>query len=207
MLAIACFSRYDRRLVPTTEGPVWQGSLDVSRDQRNSGSAADVSDFVDAIRSHDRDLRCLCYHLLGGAGEVDDVMQDTYLKAFVSLSRFRRKASFATWLYRIAYRTCVDRQRNSQRSSALNERLSLVAPVVADETELWAKSDGPLRAALMGLGIEQRAAVFLVDVVGFTYAEAADALHLPVGTVASRVARARAVLREALTQSASEEMS
>ena len=154
--------------------------------------------FAEVVRRHDRQLRGLVHRLLADECAVDDAMQETYLRAFRALPRFRGDASLATWLYRIASNACMDHHRR---------RRFVHVPPPDDEPEpVWPGEDpgdvvvarDVVAQALGKLTSDQRAVALLVDRDGLDYAEAATVLRLPPGTVASRLSRARAALRGSL---------
>src|SRR5262245_12644859 len=128
---------------------------------------------------------------------MDDVLQDAYVKAYRSLPRFRRGSTLETWLYRIVYNACLDelRRRRADRTQALE--LVPEPAAAADPAEASGQS-GALADALAALAPEQRAAVLLVDAGGVDYRTAAEILGVEVGTLASRLGRARASLRRTL---------
>lgn len=165
-----------------------------ARARRGDGAA-----FAALVRAHDDRLRGLAYHLLGDRGAMDDVMQEAYLNAFTALPRFRGRSSIATWLYRVTYNACVDELRRSGRRPA-GEPLDAVAepPAPGPGPDQLVADRVDLRAALLELPPGERAAVWLVDAVGCDYATVAGVLDVPEGTVASRLSRARAALRDAL---------
>ena len=152
-----------------------------------------VRNFDDVVREHDRALRSLAFRLLGDADLMDDALQDAYTKAFRAYGGFRGDSDVRTWLYRIVHNACTDVRRSAgrHRHGALDER-----PLPAVEDDLEALSPfGDLADALAALPEDQRAVVLLVDADGFDYTAAAEILGVPVGTVASRLSRARAALR------------
>lgn len=150
------------------------------------------------IRPYDRQLRALAYRLLDDRAAMDDALQDAYVKAFLSLRDFAGTAAFGTWLYRIVYNTCLDELRRRGREPMLadDDRLERVEDVRDDFGEVETATD--LGRALAVLPPELRAAVLLIDADGLSYDEASSVLGVPIGTVASRVNRARARLRPAL---------
>lgn len=154
--------------------------------------------FIAMVRHYDRPLRGLVYRLMGNREQMDDVLQEVYLRAFRALPGFRGEAASGTWLYRIAYNVCIDELRRIQRrpSVPLDDYYEEPDPAL-DPSEL-ATLRGDLAGALADLPVEQRAAVLLVDAHGFDYGRAGDILGVPAGTVGSRVSRARAALRLAL---------
>ncbi len=158
--------------------------------------------FAALVLVHDAGLRALAYRLLGDRERMDDVLQETYLRAFRALPRFRGAAALGTWLYRIAYNACLDELARVRAAPSLtleqeHERLD-GRPDPADTVSGRAE----LAEALARLAPIDRAAVLLVDAQGFDYASAAEVLGVPVGTVASRLSRARRALRRALGERA-----
>jgi len=160
----------------------------------------DRSPLGELLREHDPMMRALAYRLVG-PGNVDDVLQDAYLRAVRSYATFRGDSAFRTWLYRIVHNTCVDRIRHDQRqpSIAMAEEQT-INDFTADHHRFGSDpaSDLEVEQALSELGEDQRVAVILVGVVGLSYDEAAEVLDVPRGTVATRVHRGRTELKRAL---------
>jgi RNA polymerase sigma-70 factor (ECF subfamily) len=124
---------------------------------------------------------------------ADDLTQDTYLRAFRALPSFEGRSSARTWLFGIARRTCADHIRAAVRVRRLLTRVATVEPrPEAEPVDLSAS----LAAAqlLSRLGPDQREAFVLTQVLGLSYDEAAQSLQVPIGTIRSRVARARSEL-------------
>jgi RNA polymerase sigma-70 factor, ECF subfamily len=149
------------------------------------GDAAAAAEFVRATQA---DVWRLCAHL-GSPSTADDLTQETYARAFGSLHRFLGRSSARTWLLSIGRRVCAD----AVRSAVRDRRAVASARTVEDPAGSVA-----MRALVAGLEPERREAFVLTQVVGLSYAEAADVCSCPVGTIRSRVARARAELVEAL---------
>ena len=150
------------------------------------GDAAAAAAFVRATQA---DVWRLCAHL-GSPQTADDLTQDTYARAFASLHRFLGRSSARTWLLSIARRACADVVRTAQRE----RRLELPRPHVAADPAGFVA----MRTLIAGLDPDRREAFVLTQVVGLSYAEAAEVCSCPVGTIRSRVARARADLVDAL---------
>lgn len=134
---------------------------------------------------------------LGGRDHADDLTQETFLRALRSLPRYRADASARTWLLTIARNTCADHVRRSVRRGRLVARLTQAAatdPVVHEGPALAHDLD----SAVGSLEPDRRAAFVLTQVLGLGYAEAADVCGCPVGTIRSRVARAREDLVRAM---------
>lgn len=136
------------------------------------------------VRATQTDVWRLCVHL-GSRGTADDLTQETFARVFASLHRFAGRASARTWVLAIARRTCADAVRAAVRERAIQHTVA----VEPDHAESVA-----LHAMLATLDDDRREAFVLTQLVGLSYAEAADVVSCPVGTIRSRVARARADL-------------
>jgi RNA polymerase sigma-70 factor (ECF subfamily) len=165
----------------------------VKRARRGSDEA-----FAAIVHHYDAGLRALAFRLLGDRDRMDDVLQEAYLRAYRALPRFRGRSKLGTWLYRIVYNACLDELRRTRAAMTApfedSEAWPETRPGVSERVE--AASD--LAAALAQLDPRDRAAVLLVDAFGFDYREAGRVLDVPEGTVASRLNRARGVLRRTL---------
>lgn len=150
------------------------------------GDAAAAADFVRATQA---DVWRLCAHL-GDRQHADDLTQDTYARAFASLHRFLGRSSARTWLLSIARRVCADHVRGAQRRRRLPEPAERFGTDPAESVAV--------RAVISSLEPQRREAFVLTQLLGLSYAEAADVCDCPVGTVRSRVARARDDLVAAL---------
>jgi RNA polymerase sigma-70 factor, ECF subfamily len=148
------------------------------------------------VRATQADVWRLCANLGSRAG-AEDLTQETYARAFGSLHRFAGRASVRTWLLSIARRVCADAVRSAVRSRAVE--VVVAAPdELADARRAADPADTvTLDAMLAALDDDRREAFVLTQLVGLSYAEAADVCSCPVGTIRSRVARARAELVEA----------
>ena len=152
------------------------------------------------IRATQPDVWRFCASLVD-ADAADDLTQETYLRAFRALPSFAARSSARTWLLGIARRTCADHLRSVIRRRRLDEVL---------RTRFASGSVTPDPAATSGaadllarLSTERRSAFVLTQLVGLSYQEAATVEGVPVGTIRSRVARAREDLVAALTSAAS----
>jgi len=153
----------------------------------------DADAFVELVERHDVSHRRLAFRLLSDSGRMDDVLQEAYTRAFRALPRFRGDSSLETWLYRIVYNACIDDLRRRREHETLEEwDEHIVAAPTAPEERL------DLAAALASLPPELRAVVLLIDAEGLSYAEAAEVLGAPAGTIASRLNRARSHLQALL---------
>lgn len=153
----------------------------------------DRTALVAAVRRAQPEVWRFLAHL-DGSGEADDLTQETFVRAFRSLPGYRGEAGGRTWLLGIAHRTWVDAIRRRTRQRRLRDRLGSRADTHAPDLT-GAVEVGDL---LGRLDPDRRAAFVLTQVVGMSYEEAAVALGVPIGTIRSRVARARRDLVEGL---------
>jgi RNA polymerase sigma-70 factor (ECF subfamily) len=136
------------------------------------------------------DVWRLAAHLVDRSS-ADDVTQEAYERALGALHRFRGDASARTWLLSIARRTCVDAIRRRTRMRVREDRLRALA---VDGAVGLADQPVELHDLLAGLDPDRRAAFVLTQLLGYGYADAAEVCGCPVGTIRSRVARARGEL-------------
>ncbi|MFM7403896.1 MAG: sigma-70 family RNA polymerase sigma factor [Erythrobacter sp.] len=172
----------------------------MSEDQQlgNGRSAADKSNFKRSLTEVVPHLRAFARGLCGRPDLADDLVQETLLKAWAAQDRFEPGTSMRAWTFvilRNAYLTDMRRNRfRGEYDEGVAERI-LTAP--AGQEEPIHLSD--LHRALLTLPAERREALLLVGAGGFSYEEAADICGCAVGTIKSRVGRARAALSEMLT--------
>lgn len=173
--------------------------------------SGDVLGFEQIVRYYGAMVFSLAARLVGPA-DAEDVVQETFLRAYHGLGKFRGESSLKTWLYAIAL------NRARARMGALGRLRAMFVPGRSHEDDPFASLDDAadpaaspeenavlkerrvrLRAAIRALPEEFRAAVLLRDLEGLSYEEVAEVLGVPIGTVRSRLARGRALLKEKLS--------
>jgi RNA polymerase sigma-70 factor, ECF subfamily len=160
----------------------------------------DRTALLHAVRASQADVWRLARHLVG-PDEADDVTQDTFVRAWRALPAFRGDSSARTWLLSIARRACADAVRRAVRRRRLAERAERHVVGRAAAAGGDPSAEQAVAALVDELPRDQRVAFVLTQVVGCSYAEAAEACGVPVGTIRSRVARAREQLVESLRAS------
>jgi len=163
-----------------------------------AASRGDARAFETILRHYDRRLRVIAYRVLGDRQLMDDALQEVAIKALRGLPSYRGDAPLGAWLCRIATTTCLDHMRRMRPEDPtapddLPEPAAM-GPDPADGLDARER----IAAALATLPVDQRLGVLLIDQLGYDYRTAAEALGVPLGTVASRVASARARLRAVL---------
>ncbi|MBI4476337.1 MAG: sigma-70 family RNA polymerase sigma factor [Acidobacteria bacterium] len=145
--------------------------------------------------------------LAGNRADAEDLVQDTYLKAFRFAERFEPGTNLKAWLFTILHNTHLNARRQVRRNpievdSAAVEQSAAAAPGRDDPEALVMRDvlDVDLKAALDALPEAFREAVWLRDVEEFSYAEIASMLEVPIGTVMSRISRGRRLLHDGLVE-------
>jgi RNA polymerase sigma-70 factor (ECF subfamily) len=158
--------------------------------------AGDREAFAELFRRHRDVLWAVALRMTANREDAADALQEAMLSALRAAGGFERRSSVRTWLYRIVVNACLDRLRRR----AARPSVGLDGHDVADPADHPSRVDLrlDLTRALASLSPGQRAAVVLVDAHGLPVAEVAEILEVPIGTVKSRCARARAHLAEQL---------
>jgi RNA polymerase sigma-70 factor (ECF subfamily) len=159
----------------------------------------DVSAFDELMQAHEDRVFAICLRMMRDRDSALDATQDVFLTVFRKADRYKEQAAFSTWLYRVAVNTCYDhlRRQKRRRTTSMPDHLDPSDPRSGDEFNA-AELRPDIETALAGLTPEFRAAVVLVDLDGMSLEGAADTLEIPVGTVKSRVFRARRQLAKDL---------
>ncbi len=157
----------------------------------------DAQAFAQLLRRHDDKMRGVVWRLVQSRAEMDDILQDAYLKAWRGLASFRGDAAFSSWLYRIVHTTALDSVRKVARRQIVP--LDQASELAVDDAASQIVDSFALREALADLPADQLAVVALVDGQGESYEAVAEVLGISPGTVGSRLSRARAQLRRDLT--------
>jgi RNA polymerase sigma-70 factor (ECF subfamily) len=155
------------------------------------------------LRYQDRLYNSLV-RVLGSAEDARDAVQDAFVQAFVKLETFRGSSAFYTWLYRIAFNQAMSHARRQRPTRSLDdERTDRGHEPVDSQPPPDARLDASERAAqvhraLAALSAEYREVIVLREIDGCKYEQIAEILELPIGTVRSRLFRARLELRDRL---------
>jgi RNA polymerase sigma-70 factor (ECF subfamily) len=151
----------------------------------------DLGAFEDLVRAYQGDVWRFAYHFTRDRTLADDATQEAFLRAFRFLGGFRGDSRFTSWLFKIA-RNCAMDQLRTRSATIEREARAPLGPNLDPQTRV------ELRAALEAVGPEHREPFLLVEVFGLSYQEAADVLGVRVGTIKSRMHRARRAMMDAL---------
>lgn len=183
-----------------------------------TGRDAAREEFDSDVLPHMETMYANALRLTRTPADAEDLVQDTVLRAFRFFDRFERGTNIKAWLLRIQYNTFVNRYRRSTKERDVKETMALqpVGEDVVSRDALRALTDpvgnalrpliaGELEAALAALPDDHRMVVVLADVEELSYKEIAEVLGCPIGTVMSRLHRARRALRARLLEHARED--
>ncbi len=172
----------------------------------------DLEAFNQIVLCYQDRIFAMALRILGDEVLAEDITQNTFLKAYLNLSHFRNGA-IRSWLYRIAINACFDELRKYKRHPLLSleyendDEESLLPPQdFLDSSTLPEKEfekhelEHAVQLALNRLDADQRAVVVLVDIQDLDYQEASQVLGVPIGTIKSRLARARINIRKLLME-------
>jgi RNA polymerase sigma-70 factor, ECF subfamily len=196
--------------------------------QGGGGAPSDEVAFAELAERHRHELRVHCYRMLGSFDDAEDMVQETFLRAWRKRADFEGRSSFRAWLYRIATNACIDDARRPQRvlphqlepasypavpmpprndlpwlQPFPDQLLEVAAPREAEPDAVALRRETielAFLVAIQHLPPRQRAVLILRDVLGWPAKEAAEVLDMSVASVNSALQRARPVLREHLPE-------
>jgi RNA polymerase sigma-70 factor (ECF subfamily) len=167
--------------------------------------------FDELVLIHKRFVFNLCFRLLGDYDEADDCAQEVFIKMHRSLASFRFESSFKTWLYRVTANACKNKLRSLEHRMGLKRiRLDMPSDEDQKQIEIGDNTRSPdadfrskeirrmIQAAVNKLPVEQKLVVVLRDMEDRTYEEIAEITGFKLGTIKSKLSRARLRLRESL---------
>lgn len=181
------------------------------RELVEKAKAGDQSAFEQLVLDNQNKVFSLALRLVNDREEAADLAQEAFVKAWQGLASFQGESSFATWVYRLTTNVCIDHLRRQKRREGVEPAVSL-----DDENSGWAEPAGrdsdpqqvleqsergqALARGLAKLPDWQRRVLVLRELSGLSYQEIAQALELDIGTVKSRISRARLSLRKILLE-------
>ncbi len=160
--------------------------------------------FGELVEQYRDNVYRLAYRMCGNAYDADEAAQEAFVAAWRALPNFRGDAKFSTWLYRLTTNAAIDVMRREKRHQTLGDGEMMELADDADspqETVERTEQQEAVQKALTTLGEEYREVLLLRYMEELDYAEIAEVLQLPSGTVKSRINRAKAALKTALLKS------
>ncbi len=170
-------------------------------------SGGDASAFNRLMANHEKRMYAVALRMFANREDAQDCLQEAMLRVYRSIGSFKGQSSFSTWLYRITMNTCLDelRRKKNKQSASLDSLLEqgwspADESAAPEKHALRSELKRELQSAISELPEDMRSAVVLRDVQGFAYDEIAQMLDVNVGTVKSRISRAREKLRGKLRE-------
>jgi RNA polymerase sigma-70 factor, ECF subfamily len=191
-----------------TQGLSAEEALFVSRLQANEDAAYD-----ELVRTYSASIFHVAYRMLGDSAEASDVVQEIFLKVFRNIGGFKGEAALRTWIFKIAFSEILNRLRwwkrryrfatisidDQPNGNGAGQGYGVPSPGPSPEQALQSKEqETAIQQALGRLSKDHRSIIVLRDIEGFSYNEIADVLGVSIGTVKSRLARARGDLKKSL---------
>jgi RNA polymerase sigma-70 factor, ECF subfamily len=164
----------------------------------------DTESFGELVRKYQDRLFNTMLHVAGRREEAEDVVQEAFVQAFLKLRSFQRTSAFYTWLYRVAFNLAISRRRRRKHETSLDQQREVLGCEPTDDGEspeerlLRQERAVLVSGALEQLSDEHRSILVLREMDGCCYETISEILELPVGTVRSRLHRARMQLRDEL---------
>lgn len=188
-----------------------KGGLAVEHDETNlieRCKNGDLEAFGELVSKYEKQVYNIAYRFMGNYDDASDLAQEAFVRAFRAISGFRGDASFKTWMYHIVANVCRDELRRRKRQPVV----SLDTPIITDDGEINREQEDwtlaperiyenkefqeTIQQLLNELIPEYRQVLVLREIQGFTYEEIASTLECSLGTVKSRINRARKALRD-----------
>ncbi len=168
------------------------------------------SAFEEIISLYEKKVFSTIYYMVKNENEVEDIAQEVFIKIYKNLKNFKEESSLYTWIYRITINVCIDELKKKKNIIYIDEKLKTEDGEV--ELQLEDESKGPddlaadeelkrkLTECIKKLPTDQRTMIILRDIKGFTYMEIAEMTKTNLGTVKSKINRARASLKRILEE-------
>lgn len=173
----------------------------------------DKDAFEKLIIKYEKRVYNIAYQMFGNEHDAMDVAQDVFIKVYQSLHKFNNKSAFSTWLHRITVNTCIDAHRKRKKDKQVesidetreNDDGVLTKQYVdkgltPEEAAIKKENIMMVREAIDSLKEDHKAIIILRDIKGYSYDEIADILEVSIGTVKSRIARARSQLKNSILE-------
>ena len=150
------------------------------------------------VEDYKDEIFTLCFNLLSDYDEANDVAQDVFIKVYKSIGKFNFESKFSTWLYRVTVNTCISyihkvkKNRTVRVEESIDEINAIPAKDSSDKTTVAVKE------ALNKIPQKEKTILVLKDIDGFSYKEIAEILNINIGTVRSRISRARESMKHHL---------
>lgn len=173
----------------------------------NKAKQGNTTAFEKLIVSHERNIYSIAYRMFNNEEDAKDITQEVFIKIYRNISKFDQNSKFSTWLHRICVNTCIDeiRKRKGKQTISIDETIELEDSSVKkqymddgltpEETIIVKEDIEDIRKAITCLSENHKSIIILRDIQNLSYTEIADITGSSLGTVKSRLARARLQLK------------
>jgi len=168
--------------------------------------AGDLEAFERIVRECQPAAWFLAYHLTRDASAADDVVQEAFVRAFTAIRSYRSAWKFTSWLMQIVRNCAMDHHRRIRRRDATLHRAGRAEPPATEVAPPPVEERARINDAVRSLRPELREPFVVIEMLGYSYEEASVILGVRVGTLKSRMHRARGALMKALTEEAADAM-
>jgi RNA polymerase sigma-70 factor, ECF subfamily len=173
-------------------------ALDLELELVTRAKNGDRQAFADLVRAHRQGVVAVAYRLCGDLATAEDAAQEAFIRAWRGLGGYQPRSPFRNWLYRIATNVALDGLRRERRPVALNDEVPADPERTPERAAERHERGEAVRQAVLALPPACRSVLVLREYEGLSYAEIADALQIPMGTVMSRLNYARGLMRQSL---------
>lgn len=165
--------------------------------------AGEIEAFNELMSQYQHHVYNIAYRMMGNEHDASDLAQESLIKVFRSIASYKGKSTLSTWIYRITMNTCLDELRKKNK---INKHISYTNILLnledgspsPEERMLNQEKNVYIQKAIFQLSEEYRAVIVLRDIQGFSYDKIGEILDISLGTVKSRISRARKLLKEIL---------
>jgi RNA polymerase sigma-70 factor (ECF subfamily) len=163
----------------------------------------DSTAFETLILKYENKIYNLCYYVLKNKDDALDAAQEVSIKIYKSINKFKGESKFSTWIYRITYNTCLDYIKKRKDELSFEEVLTTESGIESKTENIIEARElkFELKRCILKLSNDFRTVIILRDIEGLSYQEIAEILNIEVGTVKSRLNRAREALKNVLIKS------
>lgn len=173
-------------------------------------AGGDVEAFEKLIQSHQKKVYNIALRMTKNPEDAQELAQDTFIRAFIAIKKFRGESSFSTWLYRIAMNVCTDFLRKRNKAVVISIDQGAIGSESEQPIQLPEDAPGPdelsekrqlkqlVRQAMDSLSAEHRQVLILRDLMDLSYRDIANTLSVSEGTIKSRINRAREGLKQVI---------
>ncbi|MCT4543996.1 MAG: sigma-70 family RNA polymerase sigma factor [Vallitalea sp.] len=188
-------------------------AYDIEKNIIKKAKKGDSAAFEKLIIKYEKKVYNIAYQMFGNEHDAYDISQDVFIKVYTSLDNFNYKSSFSTWIHRIAVNKCIDEYRKRKKTNknesiddsfeqedGIIQKQFVDKGLTPEETALKNETISFVRESINELKEEHKIIIILRDIKGYSYDEIADILDVSIGTVKSRISRARLNLKKITIQ-------